>query len=67
MPSLGAGGVAMGFVTSGEFLSDLAAGLYGNLLHRTASPQELQGWSTSGLGMLQIREGFIEGAEFEND
>ncbi len=67
LPTLGTTGISLGFVTSLEFRSDSTAGLYDNLLHRQASVQEINGWAASNLNLLQIREGFLESAEFEND
>ena len=67
LATVGTTGISLGFVTSLEFRSDSTAGLYDNLLHRPASVQEINGWAASNLNLLQIREGFLESAEFEND
>jgi hypothetical protein len=63
----GRAGVALGFVLSGEFRVNLAGSLYGNVLHRGASHGEMEGWASSAVNMLHMRESFQESHEFEND
>jgi len=81
LPQLGRGGVALDFLGSTEFRTDVVEELYGfpppsslatlfpNLLHRTSAPSagEVNYWVTTGLDVLTIETLFAGSAEFFND
>ena len=80
LPSLGRSGVALGFVDSPEFRTDVVQQLYGYttasprtlpsafppLLGRTSppAPAEINGWVFSGLDVLTIQVGFASSPEY---
>ncbi len=64
LPQLGRQGVAVRFLVSGEYRTDLVQSYYELLLHRPADTQGLDGWVSSGLGELGVRVGIEASAEF---
>jgi hypothetical protein len=56
--------VAMGFLQSAEFRTDLVEEYYRVLLHRDGSPGDVSGWVNSGLGLLDLRVAFESQPEF---
>lgn len=64
LPRLGRSGVALGFLASLEYRTDLFTSYYETLLHRVPSPTETQLWSQSGLDVLSVRIDIESSAEF---
>ncbi len=64
LPQLGQDGVALGFMDSMEFRTDLFTSYYETLLHRTPSPTEVQSWVGSGLDVESVYIGIESSAEF---
>jgi hypothetical protein len=64
------GQVALGFLTSAEYRSDLVQSFYQTYLKRTATSAEIAGW-VSGLNGgdtdEQVQAGFLSSAEFYDD
>jgi hypothetical protein len=63
LPSIGARGEALGFLSSTEYRTDLADAYYSALLHRPADAG-LSGWVSSGLDAGAMRAGFESSPEF---
>jgi hypothetical protein len=64
LPSAGRNGVAIGFLESNEFRSDMTTAFYSTFLHRDPDPDGLNAWVLSGNNLKQIREGFESSSEF---
>ena len=64
LPGQGLQGVALGFLTSSEYRTDLVQSDYALLLHRTPDPQGLAFWTSIGEDALDLRIGFEESPEF---
>ncbi len=64
LPQQGRLGVALGFLTSGEYRTDLVQSDYGVLLHRSPDPQGLAFWVGIGEDALDLRIGFEASPEF---
>ena len=64
LPQQGRQGVALGFLTSGEYRTDLVQSDYGVLLHRSPDPQGLAFWVGIGEDALDMRIGFEASPEF---
>jgi hypothetical protein len=64
LPQLGQQGVALGFLSSTEFRTDLFTSYYNTLLHRTPDPAGLSGWVNSGLDADAVRLGIENSPEF---
>ncbi len=64
LPQQGRLGVALGFLTSGEYRTDLVQSDYGVLLHRSPDPQGLAFWVGVGEDALDLRIGFEASPEF---
>src|SRR5207237_261020 len=64
LPTLGAGGMAAGFVQSREFRALEVQALYSTLLQRPADEAGLTGWVDSGLDLSTIRADIGASAEF---
>jgi hypothetical protein len=56
--------VALNFLDSPEFRTDLVVEYYGTLLHRTATASEISGWVGSRLDAFEIRIGFESSPEY---
>jgi hypothetical protein len=56
--------VAIGFLESNEFRSDMTTAFYSTFLHRDPDPDGLNAWVLSGNNLKQIREGFESSSEF---
>jgi hypothetical protein len=81
LPNLGRAGVANAFVKSSEFRTDVVQALYGtamaatvsvaslvpNMLHRNASPMEVNGWVNSAFDIDTIVLSFAVTGEFFNN
>jgi hypothetical protein len=65
LPS-GRAAVALGFLGSPEYRTDVVDQLYATLLDRSAAPaaSEVAWWVNSGLGLLAMQEGFASSAEY---
>jgi hypothetical protein len=55
--------VAFDFLSSAENRTDVVAGDYINLLHRSGAPAEIGGWVNSALDLFFIRIGFESSSE----
>ena len=64
LPQQGRLGVALGFLTSGEYHTDLVQSYYALLLHRSPDPQGLAFWVGIGEDALDLRLGFEASPEF---
>ena len=64
LPTLGASGVALSILHSGEFRTDLVEAYYEVLLHRPADVSGRSGRVNSGEDALTIRVGFESTPEF---
>ncbi|HKB41421.1 MAG TPA: hypothetical protein VKD72_33655, partial [Gemmataceae bacterium] len=64
MPQLGVQGVAQGFLASTEYRTDVVAGDYNTLLHRTANAAEVDYWVFADPDVARIRVGFEASPEF---
>ena len=64
LPQQGRQGVALGFLTSGEYHTDLVQSYYALLLHRSPDPQGLAFWVGIGEDALDMRIGFEASPEF---
>jgi hypothetical protein len=63
LPGLSDQGVALVFLGTPEFRTNLIEAYYNALLHRPSDPG-LRGWLSSGLDATSIRVGFESGSEF---
>jgi hypothetical protein len=64
LPVVGRAGVALGFVESLEFRTDVVTAYYGLLLDRNPDQGGLTFWASSGRDLLRIREGIEASGEF---
>jgi hypothetical protein len=64
LPALGRQGVALGFLHSTEYRTDLFQQYYNDLLHRPADAAGINGWVSSGLDSSSVRIGFEASSEF---
>jgi hypothetical protein len=64
LASLGQQGVALSFLTSGEFRADQFEGYYNALLHRPSDPGGTAYWVSTGLSLEGVRLAFETGSEF---
>ncbi len=64
--SMGRAAVALGFLRSAEYRTDVVNGYYSRLLHRTTSPSltEVNTWVGSVADLTAMRSDFLESAEF---
>jgi hypothetical protein len=64
--SAGRAGVALAFLRSAEYRTDVVWAYYADLLHRTTSPSaaEATPWVDSGGDLTAFRTSFLESAEF---
>jgi hypothetical protein len=62
----GRAAVALGFLHSPEYRSDVVQVYYADLLHRATSPSpaEVTAWLNSGLALTTVRADFVKSAEF---
>jgi hypothetical protein len=66
LPQVGGSGVALGFLTSREFRTDMVSGFYTALLNRDADLAGLIGWVNSNLDLTSIRVALEGSPEFFN-
>jgi len=64
LPQLGRQGVALAFLQSPEYRTDVVNGYYTTLLHRPADGVGLAGWVSSNLDVGSVRIGFESSPEF---
>jgi hypothetical protein len=64
IPQVGFRGVALGFLRSTEYRTDLVAGDYLTLLHRQGEPAGVRAWASSGLDATALRVGIESTPEF---
>jgi hypothetical protein len=64
LPLISRAGVALGFVESLEFRTDVVTAYYGLLLDRNPDQGGLMFWASSGRDLLHIREGIEASGEF---
>ena len=64
LPQQGRQGVALGFLTSKEYRTDLVQSYYNDLLHRSPDAPGLAFWVATGEDGLDLRIGFEASPEF---
>jgi autotransporter-associated beta strand protein len=64
LPQSGSAAVALAFLTSQEYRTDLFTSYYTRLLHRAPDAVGLQAWVSSNLDSSQVRIGFEASPEF---
>jgi hypothetical protein len=57
LPTVGRAGVAMAFVESAEFRTDMVTALYNTVLQRDPDAAGLSAWVSSGMDLRHLREG----------